>query len=290
MQLEEQITSLKAEMKAQEAQRLEAQISHDKKTEELQAQITVQKEQHSEAQRSHEEELQGMRQTMHMAVDQLRSSQVAYEAKLAKAAADLTAAQADADQHAENLARQLGQSDFALRQLKSEADSLPSLDKDELPQDDTDKLQQAAVELETLQQELQALRAQLTLSQDEQVSKAQAAAAEHAELKSRIHHLEAQLERADLQHQPGISDSASLRGNLQRQLTAGQKENAQLVRQVSELQQQVESIDIRIESSQSELKSELETARAELADLQDKLASSQHQQQDVLQQVSDQAV
>ena len=282
-QLDEKVEGLQTEVKALKIQSSETQDKHEEKVEQLQAEIKAHETQRSEAQRSHEEELQGLRQTMHMAVEQLRSSQTAYEAKLARVASDLTASQAEADQHAEDLARQLGQSDFALRQLKSQAEQLPNQEQSEAPEGHLDaaaqRLQRAESEVESLTQELDALKAQLTLAQDEQLKTADAAAAEHAELRGSIEALESQSKAANLQQQQLTHDSAALQSSLESQVATAETEKAKLREQVAELQLQVETHQAQADSSQSRLQSQLAAVQAELA-------SSQKQQQELLEQVT----
>lgn len=271
-QLEEQLTASKAEVKTLDTQRSEAQQLHD-------SQISL-------AQRLHEEELQGLRHTMHMVVEQLRSTQTEYEAKLATAAAELAAAQASSEQHMDQLARQLGESDFALRQLKSQANQLPHADSSNSSEETgppaaADNLLEADSQAASLTQELDALKAQLTLTQDEHLSKAESASAKHGELTEEVKSLKSQLELVTQQCQVLAREAEQHETAVKNQAAASADQKAELQAEVSQLQLQSRNSGAEV----VETATQLQQAQVQIQQLQQAVERAEQDHQQLAQQV-----
>ena len=90
------------------------------------AEVANLKSQQAESQQSHEEELQSLRHTMQLVSEQMRTAQKEFDSNLKASAAKLSALKADSEQKCEELARQLGESDFALRQLRGQLETAMS--------------------------------------------------------------------------------------------------------------------------------------------------------------------
>lgn len=134
---------------------LEAQLEQSR------AEAANLKSQQSEAQQSHEEELQSLRHTMQLVSEHMRTAQKEFDSNLQASAAKLSALKVDSEQKTEELARQLGESDFALRQLRGQLEAAMSTSAQQHDSSEQEQQKERNEEqLKGVTQELGALKAQ----------------------------------------------------------------------------------------------------------------------------------
>ncbi len=239
------------------------------------------KAQLSDSQHSHEEELQSLRHTMQLISDEMRNAQAEYESKLKAAAAELSAVKADSEEKSEQLARQLGQSDFAVRQLRAEletASSVQSQTQQDSQQQDT---QQLDTQISSLTEELAALKTQhdSALSehdsaQTEHASKLEQAQGNNSQLQQDVTSLQDQLRAAKQQYEQAEGKAVRLKAALQKKSTAAEEMQTQFETKVSELQQQLEAQSAQMDSATDKAAVE--------AQMQDMTANTDRLQQEVV--------
>ena len=259
---------------------LEAQLEHSR------AELASLKSQHTESQQSHEEELQSLRHTMQLVSEQMRTAQKEFDASSKASAAKLSALKADSEQKTEELAHQLGKSDFALRQLRGQLETAMSIkepDQVDAQQQDQHRHVKDA-ELEALTQELNALKEkhESALSRHESsLTEHDDAVKEHlatnAQLKEGIAAMQAQMSQQQL---------------AQSSAKAAADDHSQLVRQLAELKEQLISQasaaskqDTDSQHSRAALCEELDAAKAEHKQLEQSVLDLQTQLDQSRQQV-----
>ncbi len=240
---------------------LEAQLEH------AQADKANLEAQRSETQHSHEEELQSLRHTMQLISEQMRSAQTEFDSTLLTAAADLGSMKADSEQKTEELARQLGQSDFALRQLRAQLESATPA---QAQTQDSTKQQKLEEQISNLTDELAVVKTQHESAVADHDSKHEHVLVQSNQLQEQAISLQDQLEAAKEQFEQSEAKAGRLKTALQTKSKAADEKQTQLETQLSELQQQLKS-----QSSQSEanavtdaLEIEKQSSKAENDELQ----------------------
>ena len=130
-------------------------------------------------------------------------------------------------------------------------------------------------------QELDALKDQLTLTQDELLGTTEAASAKHAELTKEVTSLKSQLELATQRSQQVAREAEEHETALKGPAAAAAKQKAELQAQVSELQLQSRKSRAELD----EKASQLEQAQAQSEQLQQALEKVEQDHQQLAQQV-----
>ena len=247
------------------------------------------KSQQAETQHSHEEELQSLRHTMQLVSEHMRTAQKEFDSNLQASAAKLSALKADSEQKTEELARQLGESDFALRQLRGQLDT--ALSTSSQKQDSSEQEQQkekSEGELEAVTQELGALKAQhqqSLLRHESSVSEYDESLKQHSadntELKGDVADLQTQLAAAEQQLVQSREAAEKVKGQLQAKAAAAEETAAKLC----EMQQQVQSQQpdpqearvVAMEGKLQSLQTESADLEQEVVDLKIQLDQSRQQ-------------
>ena len=249
--------------------------------EQAEAEVANLKSQRSENQHSHEEELQSLRHTMQLISEQMRSAQTEFDTKLSTAAEELSSVKADSEERSEELARQLGHSDFALRQLRAEVEAFTTIQT--ATHDDNEQQshrRELEAQVESLTQELTALKAQHEAVeaeheslQAEHVSGLEQASTKTDQLQDQVNSLENQLVTTKQQYLQSEEKADRLKTALHSKSASAAEKQTQLETQVSELEQQVQLL-----TSQSELDAEktalekgLQSLQADKDELQQKV-------------------
>ena len=214
------------------------------------------KAQLSDSQHSHEEELQSLRHTMQLISDEMRNAQAEYESKLKAAAAELSTVKADSEEKSEQLARQLGQSDFAVRQLRAELETASSVQSQTYQDSQQQDTQQLETQISSLTEELAALKTQhgSALSehdsaQTEHASKLEQAQDNYTQLQQDIVSLQDQLHAAKQQYEQAEGKADRLKAALQKKSTGAEEMQTQFETKMSELQQQLEAQSAQMDSA-----------------------------------------
>jgi len=214
------------------------------------------KAQLSDSQHSHEEELQSLRHTMQLISDEMRNAQAEYESKLKAAAAELITVRADSEEKSEQLARQLGQSDFAVRQLRAELETASSVQSQTQQDSQQQDPQQLETQISSLTKELAALKTQhdSALSerdseQTEHASKLEQAQGNNTQLQQDVVSLQDQLHAAKQQYEQAEGKADRLKAALQKKSTAAEEMQTQFETKVSKLQQQLQAQSAQVDSA-----------------------------------------
>ena len=207
------------------------------------------KVQHSEAQQSHEDELQSLRHTMQLVSEHMRTAQKEFDSNLKASAAKLSALKADSEQRTEELARQLGESDFALRQLRGQLETVmsTSIHQQESSQEEQ-PMEQDGDQLEAVTQELGALKAQheeSLLQHKSSISKYDESLKQHGAEKSQLKQdmaaLQTRLATAEQQVVQYKNAAENVGKELQARTMAADELESTREAQFYELQQQVQA-------------------------------------------------
>ena len=228
---------------------------------------------------------------MQLISEEMRNAQTEYNSKLKAAAAELSSVRAESEEQSEQLARQLGQSDLALRQLKAELESGSSTQSQ--AQGDSqqpERQQELEGQVVTLTNDLAALQTQhdsaLTerdARQSEHVKKLEQAQGSNAQLQQEVQSLQDQLEAARQQYEQAEGKADRLKSALQKKSTAADEAQTQLETHVSELQQQLQlqsdaaGNSSALETETQVLKDENDELQQGLVDVQADLAESRQQ-------------
>lgn len=248
------------------------------------------KVQHSEAQQSHEDELQSLRHTMQLVSEHMRTAQKEFDSNLKASAAKLSALKADSEQRTEELARQLGESDFALRQLRGQLETAMSTasHQQEISQEEQ-PIEQNGDELVAVTQELGALKKQheasllqhkSSLSDYDESLKQHGA--ENSQLKEDMIALQTQLATAEQQLVQYREAADKSKKELEARTTAADELKSTLETQLHELQQQLQVEHTRFSDVDLAIEGEL---RAENAHLQQEVSDLKLQLDQCRQQV-----
>ena len=253
------------------------------------AEATNLKVQQSEAQQSHEDELQSLRHTMQLVSEHMRTAQKEFDSNLKASAAKLSALKADSEQRTEELARQLGESDFALRQLRGQLEtgmSTSSHQQESSPEEqpieqDGDELQAVTQELDVLkaQHERSLLRHKSSVSEYDESLKQQNA--ENSQLKEDMAALQTQLANTEQQlvHAKEAADKSEK--ELQAKTKAADKVESKLETQLHELQEQLQAQQTNFSDVELATEGELQVENAQLeqevSDLKTQLDRSRQQ-------------
>ena len=247
------------------------------------------KVQHSEAQQSHEDELQSLRHTMQLVSEHMRTAQKEFDSNLKASAAKLSALKADSEQRSEELARQLGESDFALRQLRGQLETAMSTashqqetSQEEQPiEQDGDELVAVTQELGALKKQHEASLLQHKSSVSDYDESLKQHGAESSQLKEDMAALQTQLATAEQQLVQYREAADKSKKELEARTTAADELKSALETQLHELQQQLQvehtrfsDVDLAIEG---ELRAENDHLQQEVSDL--KLQLDQCRQQ-----------
>lgn len=204
-------------------------------------------------------------------------------------AAKLSALKADAEQRTEELARQLGESDFALRQLRGQLETAMSMPshQQEGSQEEQPK-EQDGEDLKAVTQELAAVKAQheqSLLRHKSSVSEHDASleqhAAESSQLKEDKAALQTQVATAKEQLVQFQDAAHKLENQLQDRATAADTIESKLQTQLQELQQQLQAQqtsfhDVELATA-GELQAENAHLEQEVSDLKTQLDQSRQQ-------------
>lgn len=239
---------------------LEAQLEQSK------AEAANLKSQQAETQHSHEEELQSLRHTMQLVSEHMRTAQKEFDSNLQASAAKLSALKADSEQKTEELARQLGQSDFALRQLRGQLETAMSTSvQKQGGSGQEQQKEQSEEQLEAVTQELGVLKAQHEQSLQRHESSVseyddslKQHSADNAQLQEDMAALQTQLAAAEQQ----LVQSRDAAENLKEQVQAKETAAGETASRLHELQQEVQS-------------QQSDSQDAEVAAMADKLPSLQ---------------
>lgn len=247
------------------------------------------KVQHSEAQQSHEDELQSLRHTMQLVSEHMRTAQKEFDSNLKASAAKLSALKADSEQRTEELARQLGESDFALRQLRGQLETAISNSSHQQESSQEEQpLGQDGDELEAVTQALDVLKAQheqSLLRHKSSVSEFDDSLkqhnAENLQLKEDMAALQTQLAKTEQQlvHSKEAADKSEK--ELQAKTTAADEVESMLKTQLHELQEQLQAqpttfSDVDL-ATERELQAESAHLEQEVSDLKTQLDQSRQQ-------------
>ena len=247
------------------------------------------KMQHSEAQQSHEEELQSLRHTMQLVSEHMRTAQKEFDSNLQASAAKLSALKADSEQRTEELARQLGESDFALRQLRGQLETAMSTSSHQQNSSGEEQQQeQAEDQLESVTQELGVLQEeheQSLLQHKSSISEYDDALKQHSADKCQLTEdmaaLHTQLATAEQQLVQSKDAVDKLEKELQVKAAAADEVELKLEAQLRELRQQLQSEQAGSQDTMVALEGELqaENAHLEQAVLEFKAQLDQSRQQ-----------
>lgn len=252
------------------------------------------KVQHSDAQQSHEDELQSLRHTMQLVSEHMRTAQKEFDSNLKASATKLSALKADSEQRTEELARQLGESDFALRQLRGQLETVMSTSSHQ--QESTQEEQPAEQdedELEAVTQELGALKAQheqSLLQHKSSVSEYDESLKQHgaesSQFKEDMAALQTLLAIAEQQFVQSKEAADKLEKELQAKTTAANEVESKLETQLHELQQQLHAQQTSFQDVELATDRELQADNAQLeqevSDLKTQLDQSRQQVSAVL--------
>ena len=263
------------------------------------AEVANLKSQQAESQQSHEEELQSLRHTMHLVSEQMRTAQKEFDSNLKASAAKLSALKADSEQKCEELARQLGESDFALRQLRGQPETAmskgPVLDNSpqQMPQetDNGTSVDSLTEELHVLKKQHASaiLRHESTATEHDDVVKQHLA--QNLQLKEDMNALQTYLSSTEQQLMQSKEAAGKLESELQSKTVVASDTQSKLETQLSELQQQLQTQDdtasrqqVGSEDAQAAIEKELQAVQAvnkelehEVLNLKTQLDQSRHE-------------